>query len=392
MRLLLLAVLVLVAVACSGGDTATSGMSSPTTTTTVSTSASPTTDPAAVPTTGQTTPTTSPATTTSTTTTTTTMVGTVVAGDTPVRDIIDSIGAEYQAVWDYYPDKPRGIVGPVEIDCDHTGNVGFGAVLLCEATPLEDRESDPGPFPITILVTGQDGSYEYRRDGTYGSQEGLEAAYRTVGEGRFCRDLVASEGYFSSYSGAVTYWFLEGRPDRMDADRDGIPCETVYSLSDIANVWNGTPSEAATEIYFGAVTEVAARGAGHELTIDYAFFLVGMEANLAAEAAGEIAPGEGVPNDYFILNQNPRLRTFTLADGLEPLLVGYREGIESIPVEPAIWKEMVAEAERCDAAGWPDDCGPLGGEDWSWMGSGWLPYWIQLDGDTVIRIEEQYLP
>jgi hypothetical protein len=325
-------------------------------------------------------------------TTTTNTTSTVVAGDTPVRDIIDSIEAEYQAVWDYYPDKPRGIVGPVEIDCEHQGDVGFGAVLLCEATPLEDRESDPDPFPITILVTGQDGSYEYRRDGPYGSQEGLEAAYRTVGEGRFCRDLVASEGYFSSYSGAVTYWFLEGRPDRMDADRDGIPCETVYSLWDIANVWNGTPSEAATDIHFGTVTEVAVHGSGHELTIDYAFFLGGMEANLAAEAAGEIGPGEGVPNDYFILNENPRLRTFPLASGVEPHLVGYREGIEAIPVNPALWLELVTEARRCMAEDWPDDCGPLGGEDWSWMGSGWLPYWIQLDGDTVIRIEEQYLP
>jgi hypothetical protein len=43
--------------------------------------------------------------------------------------------------------------------------------------------------------------------------------------GLFCRDL-ADMGY--GFSTAARYWLAEGAPDRMDADRNGIPCETVF--------------------------------------------------------------------------------------------------------------------------------------------------------------------
>jgi hypothetical protein len=44
--------------------------------------------------------------------------------------------------------------------------------------------------------------------------------------GLLCRDL-AAQGY--GVQDAVDYWFLWGRPDIMDADRNGIPCETVFA-------------------------------------------------------------------------------------------------------------------------------------------------------------------
>lgn len=57
--------------------------------------------------------------------------------------------------------------------------------------------------------------------------EGLES-------GLSCRDL-NSTGF--GYSGAITYWVSEGEPDRMDADHNGVPCETVYPESDILTFW-----------------------------------------------------------------------------------------------------------------------------------------------------------
>jgi len=48
--------------------------------------------------------------------------------------------------------------------------------------------------------------------------------------GLFCRDVVAEGG---DYAAAVAYWLLEGAPDRMDADTNGIPCETVYDSGEI---------------------------------------------------------------------------------------------------------------------------------------------------------------
>lgn len=301
--------------------------------------------------------------------------------------MIASVEAEYQEWWDYFqPEPPRGIAGPVELACDHEVGLGFGAVVVCEAIPLEEREYWPEPFPIVILLTGEDGSTNHREE------RGITAAYAAAPAGQFCRDLIASESDLSSYFGAVMYWFLEGRPDRMDADRDGIPCETVFPLWDIASFWHGSPLEETTGIHFGYITDLATRGSGYDLTIDYAYFLGGMEANLAAEAAGEIAPGEGVPNDYYIVNENPLLRTFALASEIQVLLQGYRDNIEVIATDPALWMELIEEVVRCDAAGWPEDCADLGGDDWRWFGGGYLPYWIQVDGDTVVRIEEQYLP
>lgn len=52
--------------------------------------------------------------------------------------------------------------------------------------------------------------------------------------GLLCRDLAAA-GW--DYERAVAYWNEEGRPARMDADENGIPCETVYAASDVTAYW-----------------------------------------------------------------------------------------------------------------------------------------------------------
>ncbi len=48
--------------------------------------------------------------------------------------------------------------------------------------------------------------------------------------GRLCADL-AGDGF--DYSAAHAYWEWDGRPDRMDADTDGIPCETIYAPQEV---------------------------------------------------------------------------------------------------------------------------------------------------------------
>lgn len=54
--------------------------------------------------------------------------------------------------------------------------------------------------------------------------------------GQLCRDLAAS-GY--RFPDALAYWFMEGAPDRMDADGNGIPCETVYDPMEIgSHLWS----------------------------------------------------------------------------------------------------------------------------------------------------------
>jgi hypothetical protein len=63
-----------------------------------------------------------------------------------------------------------------------------------------------------------------------------------VESGLFCRDLHAA-GY--SYAEAVAYWVREGSPDRMDAARNGIPCETVWPATNVMDFW-GDPLPTTT--------------------------------------------------------------------------------------------------------------------------------------------------
>lgn len=58
---------------------------------------------------------------------------------------------------------------------------------------------------------------------------------RALTAGLFCRDLLA-RGY--SYVAAVDYWRSHGEPNQMDADRNGIPCETVYPAADVSAYWS----------------------------------------------------------------------------------------------------------------------------------------------------------
>jgi hypothetical protein len=64
---------------------------------------------------------------------------------------------------------------------------------------------------------------------------------RSLPDGLYCRDLKA-QGY--SYSAAVDYWRVHGQPNRMDEDRNGIPCETVYPRSDVVAYWPSSTYEA----------------------------------------------------------------------------------------------------------------------------------------------------
>jgi hypothetical protein len=41
------------------------------------------------------------------------------------------------------------------------------------------------------------------------------------------------------FFGAVLYWFMKSMPERMDADRNGLPCETLVPADVVESVWDG---------------------------------------------------------------------------------------------------------------------------------------------------------
>ena len=101
--------------------------------------------------------------------------------------------------------------------------------------------------------------------------------------GLFCRDLKA-KGY--SYSAAVDYWRFNGQPDRMDADKNGIPCETVYPRSDVIAYWGDNASDTYDGVPAGLFCkDLAARGFTYPEAVAY-WFATGAPDRMDADKNG----------------------------------------------------------------------------------------------------------
>ncbi len=123
----------------------------------------------------------------------------------------------------------------------------------------------------------------------------------------------------------------------------------------------------------GYIKEVSGDG-GRKIKIDFVEMLTGEEAKQAAIAAGDIGPDEDLPNDYYIRNVNPLIREFGVSASVA-ITTATRSGG---PDEPATWTEFMS---------WFGGSPPAGTEYLHEM-----PWWIVRDGNTVVKIDEQYIP
>jgi hypothetical protein len=116
---------------------------------------------------------------------------------------------------------------------------------------------------------------------------------------------------------------------------------------------------------------------------DYAQWFTGEAATEAAREDGEIGPDEQVPNDYYIRNDNTRLRTLDVADDTDV-------GLQACYPDPG----PCVTTEAVDVETWATLLSDPGSDvvSWQWYGGGYLPYWLTLDGDLVVQVVEQYLP
>ena len=117
---------------------------------------------------------------------------------------------------------------------------------------------------------------------------------RQAPAGLLCKDLQA-QGY--SYSASVDYWRVNGQPDRMDADKNGIPCETVYPRSDVVAYWPAATYEAS--VSYGLPSgllcrDLQARGVGVYDALRY-YIWEGFPARMDADGNG--IPCETVYSD-----------------------------------------------------------------------------------------------
>ena len=134
------------------------------------------------------------------------------------------------------------------------------------------------------------------------------------------------------------------------------------------------PAELEDGEHFGFVEEVDASGG--TLVLDLAYFLTGEAANEAAAERGDEVP---VPNDYYIVNDNPRLRTLTLADDVELSLLDWSNCCdERFDGDLETFAQAIEEG-MVEAGG-------------AVYNGNLSPYWLTIEDGEIVRIEEQFLP
>lgn len=138
-----------------------------------------------------------------------------------------------------------------------------------------------------------------------------------------------------------------------------------------------SPVDAALEDgrHFGYVRSVDTDARTIEL--DLAYFLSGEEANHAyQEATGDTGP---VPNDHFVVNDNPMLRTLTLAPDVHLRLLDWNHCCETF-FEGDLARFAQAIRDQADVT------------DGGLIYRGQSQWWITIENGLVTEIEEQYSP
>ncbi len=144
------------------------------------------------------------------------------------------VGEQWRAVGGYAIDRDCRIM--------HGGSLTGGAVAKCVPSVI-----GVGEYPVlTALILDDAGSVAVAEAGLRYSELNADFIVEAMGPGKFCRDVLDLEVGLPfwiedpelRYFGAVLYWFMEGRPDRMDADTNGIPCETLVPSNVVTEVWN----------------------------------------------------------------------------------------------------------------------------------------------------------
>ncbi len=130
-----------------------------------------------------------------------------------------------------------GIAGPGRARCKASGTLSDWQPVLCFYEP--DTSAEFGGIHVSMLDNGR---YNWGLGECCAGSPWAEQ----YPKGLLCRDLLLPPPDSSfqpdsdhlTYALAVYYWLSEGRPDRMDADRNGRPCETVYPAAEVDAFWS----------------------------------------------------------------------------------------------------------------------------------------------------------
>ena len=125
--------------------------------------------------------------------------------------------------------------------------------------------------------------------------------------------------------------------------------------------------------YFGLISGVDdATGGGSTLRFDLAYFYTGAEADAQAAARGDETP---VPNGYYIVNDNPKLRDLPISPTVK---VRYIPEGACCDLQPGTFDGLTAAANGTAMSDYPT--------------MSYTYWWITIAGGQVVKIEQQFLP
>jgi hypothetical protein len=108
----------------------------------------------------------------------------------------------------------------------------------------------------------------------------------------------------------------------------------------------------------------------HTVEVNVIQILTGQEAQAAYEA--EYGPGGEIPYDEFIVDENPRLRTLTLAPDVQVTIV--EDSANPIPFALSdLPARFAGYTEDDDGVIWPN------------------PFWLTVEGGVVTAIDEKFM-
>jgi hypothetical protein len=153
-----------------------------------------------------------------------------------IRNIIEPIEQRLAESFEGEKDLPDWMLGPMYLRCeDEDRSVGRGDVFAClgSAQTVADPRYALDPLSVVFLVLDDTGEVAIMSgtDGPYSSSELIDWHQRS-GNGLSCSGPL-------SYFDLMLKWFVDGMPESMDIDGDGVPCEGEYPFEEVAWVLSG---------------------------------------------------------------------------------------------------------------------------------------------------------
>jgi hypothetical protein len=129
-------------------------------------------------------------------------------------------------------------------------------------------------------------------------------------------------------------------------------------------------------VLYGHIRSLTPQGRRFELRLDPALWLGGVTAYRAAVEDKAIAPGDAVPNDYYIRDEDHRLLTYVVPATARVTVLTYKGGIRGTAITVAELAQLLAGRNPKHRRLFEPKAG----------------YWIRVATDTVRSLDQQYQP